>query len=105
MSKRKYRFKKEFQDAVIHLPRHRFTLHKGNITDKKVEFLLGKFGGRYDHNFEEVPEQDKASAKDRAEAVKAADSIDKVNSLIENETAKSVLQAAEKRKSELSETE
>jgi hypothetical protein len=48
-----YRFKKEYEDAEIHIPHLRLVINKYNINDETVRMILKKYP-KYGHNFEEV---------------------------------------------------
>ena len=53
MSKlKKYRFSKRYNTAIITIPLLRKTITEENATDEDIDFLLAKFPGRFDHNFE-----------------------------------------------------
>lgn len=51
---KKYKFADKFADAQITIPILRKTITKDNATDQDVDFLLNKWPGKYDHNFELV---------------------------------------------------
>jgi len=53
---KKYKFKDKFHTAIITIPLLRKTITEHNATDEDVEFLLKKFPGKFDHNFELVSE-------------------------------------------------
>lgn len=58
----KYRFKKQFSDARITIPVIRKTIDKDNATDADIDYLLNKWPGVYDHNFELAEEQEEQEA-------------------------------------------
>ena len=63
---KKYKFVERFRDAQITIPILRKTVTEQNATDKDIEFLLEKFPGKFDHNFElvaEAPSKPKAEPK------------------------------------------
>ncbi len=64
----KYKFKKQFEDAKISIPVIGKTITKDNLTDNDVELLRAKFEGRFDHNFEEVKQEEKP-VKDEAKKI------------------------------------
>lgn len=49
---KKYKFVDRFDTAIITIPLLRKTITKDNATDQDVDFLLKKFPGKFDHNFE-----------------------------------------------------
>lgn len=53
MSKlKKYRYCDRYDTAIITIPLLRKTITKENATDEDIDFLLKKFPGKFDHNFE-----------------------------------------------------
>ena len=54
----KYRFKREFQDAVISIAILSKTIDQTNLTDYDVLTLKAKFPNKFDHNFEEIPTEE-----------------------------------------------
>jgi len=48
----KYKFCDRFHTAIITIPLMRKTITEHNATDEDIEFLLNKFPGKFDHNFE-----------------------------------------------------
>jgi hypothetical protein len=55
-----YRFKKEFEDAEIHIPHLRLVINKYNINDETARMILKKYP-KYAHNLEDVPDDYKGS--------------------------------------------
>ena len=53
---KKYKFVDRFETAIITIPLVRKTITKDNASDEDIEFLLKKFPGKFDHNFELVSE-------------------------------------------------
>jgi len=49
---KKYRYCDRYDTAIITIPLLRKTITKENATDEDIEFLLNKFPGKFDHNFE-----------------------------------------------------
>ena len=63
---KKYKFVERFRDAQITIPILRKTVTKENATDQAIDFLLQKFPGKFDHNFEladKAPEEPKEEPK------------------------------------------
>ena len=54
----KFRFKKQFEDSEIIIPIYHKKINKDTLQDEDVEFLATKFPNKFDHNFEEVEEEE-----------------------------------------------
>jgi len=64
MSKlKKYRYCEKYDTAIITIPLLRKTITKENATDEDIDFLLKKFPGKFDHNFELASEQKEKEEK------------------------------------------
>lgn len=61
-----YRFKKEFQDAEIHIASKRLKINRFNLSDEYAELILRKFP-QFAHNIELV--EDKEEDKEEVKAV------------------------------------
>jgi hypothetical protein len=66
----KYRFKKEFQDAVISIAILSKTIDQTNLTDYDVLTLKAKFPNKFDHNFEEIPTEEETVEEVKPKAVR-----------------------------------
>ena len=65
---KKYRYCDRYDTAIITIPLLRKTITKENATDEDIEFLLNKFPGKFDHNFELASEpkaEEPKAKKDR----------------------------------------
>ncbi len=60
---KKYRYCDRYDTAIITIPLLRKTITKENATDEDIEFLLKKFPGKFDHNFELASEQKEKEEK------------------------------------------
>lgn len=61
---KKYKFVDKFNTAIITIPLLRKTITQHNATDEDIEFLLKKFPGRFDHNFELVSEYEEPKVEE-----------------------------------------
>ena len=67
---KKYRYCDRYDTAIITIPLLRKTITKENATDEDIDFLLKKFPGKFDHNFELASEPKKVVEEPKVEEPK-----------------------------------